>query len=289
VELYTSLTRLKMAMNGGIMPPMTKLSEQALKLIDPAFTIGMGALEEDAVKGLRCPVRGCGQYYHALGYHLSRTHRAIGGLVAVREALGIPACVPFLSISARLAFAKRSRPLTSQRPPEQDRKAIAQVCRATKLSANGRNLRDRCEEQLRQKFTILELENGRAPSMREAKERFGWGFVAGVQRIYGTWRNALGQFGMSALTAREVAARRLVSREATLDGLRAWYEVHGDLPTSDDANRRDRFPLIPSSATIRRAMGCAGWDEAMRRAAALLNIYGGRYGLPESARPKKAS
>jgi hypothetical protein len=60
MELYTSLTRLKMELNDGRMPPMTPVPENVRHFINPDFVLGLGALHEDDALGLRCPIRGCG-------------------------------------------------------------------------------------------------------------------------------------------------------------------------------------------------------------------------------------
>ena len=59
-DLYTSLIRAKQELNDGVLPPMTPVPENVQHFIDPAFTPGLGALEEDPEKGLRCPVKGWG-------------------------------------------------------------------------------------------------------------------------------------------------------------------------------------------------------------------------------------
>jgi hypothetical protein len=68
--MYTTLVRAKATIRGEEAPPLTALTEHALKICDPDFVPGMGILEEDAERGLRCPLRGCGKWYHELGKHL---------------------------------------------------------------------------------------------------------------------------------------------------------------------------------------------------------------------------
>lgn len=71
-DLYTSLVRAKQELNGGV-PPLTPLTEEAKKYMDPDLVPGMGILNEDDDKGLQCPVEGCGKWYSRLDAHL-RSH-----------------------------------------------------------------------------------------------------------------------------------------------------------------------------------------------------------------------
>ena len=80
MERYTSLTRLKMALADGRMPPMTPLSPRAMALLNPDFCIGMGAFMETEEMGLRCPV--CGKWFHDLTKHLNARHAELGGSAA---------------------------------------------------------------------------------------------------------------------------------------------------------------------------------------------------------------
>ncbi|HEX5437132.1 MAG TPA: hypothetical protein VFW98_08230 [Gemmatimonadaceae bacterium] len=283
-ELYTSLTRLKQTMNGGQMPPMTPIPEAARKIIDPAFTPGLGALDEDAGRGLRCPVRDCGQYYHALGRHLAVAHKNIGGSAAVRRALDIPKTVPLLSGIAREHYARghaaeRARPrrhsMVGPKVAEKRVRSLRKSCGASRRSMASRNLRDRCDAQLRHKLIDCHHRLGRSPTMREAKAMLPKGTVKAAIRVYGTWRNVLAQCGLA------VASRARVSRDDVLAGLYAWYKVRGGLPTLRDVKERDRVPLIHDRETIVKHIGGSGWAETMQIAAAVLGITGGRYGLQQ--------
>jgi hypothetical protein len=89
MDMYSTLSRAKQAMNGGDVPPLTPLTRAALKHIDPEFAPGMGVLVEDADKGFRCPVRGCGRYFQKLSVHLDGAHKDIGGSWGVRDLLSL--------------------------------------------------------------------------------------------------------------------------------------------------------------------------------------------------------
>lgn len=305
MDLYTSLTRLKQEMNGGTLPPMTPLPEKALALIDPAFTPGLGALEEHPEKGLRCPVRECGEYRHRLSLHLNRCHKSIGGEAGIKAALSIPRTAKLVSQSHSKKLAHKITPAVREKMREQGREAAASgrlqtaavrrdrgvASRRDKQTMNIRNLRDKCEAQLSHKLIDLEHSLGRSPSEREAASVYGDGFTLYLRRVYGSWNAALARFG---LEARRNSPRGLlrsggrplapdVLRNAVLESLRAYYNAHGSLPTANTINNPARTPLTPAVATIQKAMGADTFPEAMRRAASLLNIRGGRYGLPEKA------
>lgn len=294
MELFTNLTRLKMAMNGGHLPPMTAVTKEAQNIIDPAFTPGMGALEEHMDRGLRCPVRGCGEYYHYLAQHLSKAHANIGGPSAVKRVLDIAPRTPLSSNKARAAMRRslKKRDMSeatarlqkvgrhlNRRARRESARGISQA----RKSVGFRNLLDRCEAQLKHKLIDLENKIGRSPNSNEARAEYGAGFVGYVVRAYGSWNSAKLQFGLTAIAR----GGQRVAREAVLEGLQAWYDAHGDLPTLSEAKARDRAPLLVHGLAAMRSLGTNSWPEAMQRAAAILNIYGGRYGLPESARPKK--
>lgn len=296
-ELYTSLTQLKMAMNGGQMPPMTPLTEEAKKLIDPEFTIGMGALMEDAQLGLRCPIRGCGQWTHGLSNHLYNQHRSVGGAAALKRALSIPPGVALTSSVLKQKLQRKARWQYAHGTSKPDMRALtiaakkshdrsgAVARREATLSVNGRNLRDRCEAQLRAKFQEFYQDFGRAPTRDEMKSRHTPGLVTFIERVYGTYNNAIGQFGLPSRKKGERPRPQGVPRENVLAALRAWYDEHGCLPESVDAARRDRTPLIHGVKATTRTFGASSWPEAMRRAAVQLQIYGGKYGIPEHLAP----
>lgn len=291
--LYTSLVRLKMAMNGGELPPMTEIPAEATDYIDPAFTIGLGALTEDETRGLRCPVRECGKFFHLLTQHVNKMHPELGAR-GLRKLLDIPMTAPLASHkwrarrsaiasawarseegSAVLARGRANLPANWHRAPRDPEKGKKRVFQ----SVGRRNLSDRCEAQLTHKLIDLQHQIGRSPTSTEARTILGTDFVSYVTNVYGSWNAAKTRFGMDAYS-NQYTVRGLVSKEAVLAALRAYHKVHGCLPNVNQAQRPTRTPLIPSRPTICKAMGTESWPEAMRRAASLLNIYGGRYGLP---------
>lgn len=278
MELYTSLTRLKMSMNNGELPPMTPLSERALRLIDPAFTIGMGALVEDSERGLRCPVRGCGEYKHHLSKHISHCHRSIGGSGAIRDALGISANVPLMSPSAREALRKlqvgrrghlRGGSIPGRVFPPRQR---------LKASINSRNMLDRCEAQVLYKLVTLQARIGRSPTMDEAAAEYGKNWPHLLKTLYGSWNAAKGACGLTQIP--RGGQNKQYDGDSVLESLGLWYKSHGELPEQSDAKKRERVPVLPAPASIYKAMKTPVWGIAMQRAASLLNIYGGEYGLP---------
>lgn len=291
MELYTSLVRLKQAMNGGQLPAMTEIPEPARLVLDPEFTIGLGALTEDAEKGLRCPVRGCGTFRHVLSRHLDSTHADVGGVERVRELLDIPRSVRLVSthysdmkraeLAPRIASGELQRSLIAARASRpgalKDRTRANVTLRRVYRMAGARNLQNRCEAQMRHALIDLQNKIGRAPSRADADAELGTGFSGQVIAVYGSWNAAKAQFGLEQY---QRGHRVEITREAVIEALSAYHRVHGCLPNAKQALDPTRTPLIPSRPTIQKAMGTTRWVEAMQRAASILNIYGGRYGLP---------
>lgn len=301
MELYTSLTRLKQAMNGGRMPPMTPVPAAVHHIIDPAFTIGLGALSEDPDSGLRCPVRGCGIYRHALQLHIDTAHRAIGGAAAVKRALGIPQSAPLISAKRREDVRQTVRPnfgrlLEARRSTGLDAPAAvrANAVKASQIRAErtrsgeipdsrltvGRaNAKNRCPAQITHAIQDLANELGRTPTFAEFLKKYPDARAA-LKRAFGTWNSALAQCELALNLKHPRYGRGEIAKTAVLAALSAWHSIHGDLPTEAESKRGDRTPYLPHPATMMHAMGCNSHTEAMRRAAALLDIHGGRYGLP---------
>ena len=107
-ELYTSAVHLKAVLAGRATAAFTMAPEDVLKVLDPAFFPGMGALNEDKHGRLQCPVRGCGRWFVRLGQHLFAEHRAIGGTTGLKRALGIPKGTSLLSKKARRRLFKNA-------------------------------------------------------------------------------------------------------------------------------------------------------------------------------------
>lgn len=297
-ELFTDLLRLKQAMNGGELPPMTDIPLTAQDVIDPQFTIGLGALHEDPTRGLQCPVRGCGTYRHTLKRHLNTKHPEVGER-GVKELLEIPQSVRLISASARTRMAAE----VERRGPSFRRRFSFVASQPATLNkgktrkglhrlAGVRNLERVCAAQVRDRLIAFQSENGRSPSQRDAEAwpDMGAAFVQKVKRIYGSWNAAKERFGLDAYSnagysgQRRAVRRTNIQRAIVVEALAAYYEVHGTLPNIKQARSPVRAPLIPSAPTILKAMDTGNWPEAMRRVASLLNIYGGRYGLPEPTR-----
>lgn len=293
-DLYTTLVRAKQELNGGVLPAMTPIPENAQNIIDPAFTPGLGALEEHPEKGLRCPVRGCGKWTHRLGDHLGKKHGDIGGARAVKYALSIPMGAPLASSRYRDGCRSRTRRLIDTgvtRPPMRTpawNDPVARAANARRAGRNGtgtvgfRNLRNSCAAQLIQRLLAVRDRIGRTPSAREATQHDGT-LVKLAQNLYGSWNGLVAAAG---LVGRPTGNRdRAADRAHVLVMLREWCAVHGSLPTRRQVATPTSAPLLPSYKAVLRAFECESYPEAMRRAAALLNIYGGRYGLPENMRP----
>lgn len=292
MDLYTSLTRLKQAMNNGQLPPMTPLTEQAKKVIDPELTIagGAGGIVADEERGLRCPIRGCGAWKHDLGRHVAMAHPTIG-VAAFREAMSIPKSAPLMSET----FRERKRRLMrgrlndalkqQQRRGRKERRGVvarrAKGKGATAATMGSRNLRDRCIAQLSHKLIDLANTLGRSPSSTEARNVLGQTLVYHIIQTFGTWNAAKAHCGLEAFAPRNTA-RTKENRERALDTLGAWVAEHdGELPSYHDAMYGNATPLLLAPSIYYAVFGSQDWDECMRRAAALLAVIGGKYGLPE--------
>lgn len=283
-DLYTSLKMAKQAMNGGTLPPLTPLTEEALRVVDARFVDGMGAIREDKDRGLQCPI--CGEWRHGLTRHINLTHAT--KVDEVRRALGIPAtarlCSTALSERQRSHMAgRRPAHLPAIRIPRRARKKAGATKRDTARSVGVRNLSNTCLAQLRQRLNACSAKIGRDPSTNEIKllSREGFaparGFLNAAVFLYGSWGNFVAQAGLVA----HKRGGQSYGIDAVLGALRAWYDEHGTLPSYAEASSPTRAPLIPHRQTIARTLGAKSWREAMEIAASQLGIYGGRYGLPE--------
>lgn len=288
MELYTSIRRLKEEMNGGRIP-MTPLTGSATSLLDPSFTPGMGALEENEELGLRCPVRRCGVYKHNLALHIRRSHHTIP-LSAIRKALGIPSSCSFVSSRLRARLAAQIPPEKAKASLSANRHPLTPAERQrrpgtvdARKSVNYRNLRNTCEAQVAHRLADLANKLGRAPTYREAQVEYGLSWTKQIRHIYGTWNNALAQCQLRGRARGERTNER--DRDITLAALAAWHEHHGDLPSERDAATSQQAPALPHRLVVLKGMRADSWDIAMNRAASILNIYGGRYGLPVKQEP----
>jgi hypothetical protein len=273
-QLYTSLVRIKQAMNGGHLPPMTPLSEEARRVVSAAYTIGMGALIEDEERGLQCPIRGCGEWHHNLGKHVNWKHGDIGGSATVRTVLSLPKRVGLVSTPLRERMSAASK----QRMEEGQSKPITAEARARGLVSlraqrsrvnvaisggkgcvNQKNWRDQCESQLGHKLIDLHNHLGRSPSQVEAAAAYGEAFVSAVLRLYGTWTNAKRQQGF------EIHRRqRRYTIDEIVETFRVYYEVNGRLPSSSQAHKPTCTPLVPRQITVKKVLGVKSWPEAMQ-------------------------
>lgn len=297
---YTSLSRAKMAI-GGALPPMTPVV--ATEIVDPDFTIGLGALQEDAKKGLRCPVRGCGRWFHVLSRHLTSAHADIGGKLAVMDALQLPRMTKLRSssfVAAKQnawhqldADERSSRVKALRRAGERYRELELMGVRRRRPPLKGmqtagwRNFRNRCEEQMREPIAALAQRLKRSPTFHEAARDISEAFVWHCISLYGNWNAALAAFGMEGREVGQSPKRKArASREHVMEQLRAWADKHGSLPHSHQARNPDRVPLIPCMETIYRAFGVTTWLEAMTIASRELGIaYRGKH----STKRKKAA
>lgn len=304
-DLYTSLVAAKMAMNGGEMPPMTPLSEKARRVVRPEYTIGMGGFREDARRGLQCPV--CGGYYHNLGTHLGKQHSSIGGSKAVREALDVPKTAPLISrVQMEKQRAAKERLIKSGhwayknlRPPTCEGSAAwkselqSRVSRETAVARRSigfKNLLNACPAQVKQRLVDLTNKLGREPVRREAEAEWGGDVTGTIVRLYGSWASVLAQAGMRPAPTKvrggwmNTGGNKFDIHDI-LPVIQAWYDEHGELPSSKEWHAWDTTPMRPSRNAVYHAFGTESWIAVMQRAAALLNIYGGRYGLPIEHKP----
>lgn len=277
-ELYTSLSRLKQAM-GGTLPPMTPIPEHVQHIIDPSLTIGLGAIEEDERKGLRCPVRGCGQYFHRLKQHIDQKHADIGGSARVLGALEIPRKV---SLTSQVGAATMRQARVDVKVRGSRVRVSAETTRKSRdtrtanlRSMNGRNARNLCEAQVQERFERMERQLGRSPSMADACDLGERNFMYAVIELYGSWSAAKAQFGLAVRTAG--GQRPRTDRNAVLRAMQAYYDVHGDLPLSTEIANPTRTPLTPCLMTILRTLSHRSWLDCAQEIAATLGIHSERY------------
>lgn len=276
MELHTTLLAIKAALTGQ---PMTPLPAAVVAVIDPTFANGMGSLQEDPARGLRCPFQGCGRWFHHLGQHAQRAHPNLGGAAGLRAALSIPSTAPLVSSQTRARMRAGHRSSVGGRrspPPAAMAKRAGLTRRETLHTMGARNLQARCDAQLRERLITLERELGHTPAYAEAQRAWGTGLPSYCIRVYGTWNDFKRRCGVTTLPR---GGQVRINLDMVVETLGAYAAVHGDLPTSDEAARADRSPPIPHPSTILRVMCTTSWDWAMRRTAAILGLKGGRYGV----------
>lgn len=275
MELYTSLTRLKQSLNGGELPPMTPLTEEAKKLIDPAFVEGMGGLIEDEKKGLRCPVRGCGKWTHSLSMHWRRRHfLTIGPVGVLRDILEIPG-VPLLSRHARARYKAASINRRPPRPCKANSHSVSAVKKrgaarvANARSMNHRNGRKVCDKQMAERYMAVRGKVGREPTRTDA-DIHDPGLSWAALEYYGGW-NAF----------RSTISDRISKRGYTVDdilvSMRSYWDCHGRLPELPQVRDPDRRPLIPSAGAILKTLEMTSWPKAMSHVAWLLGVQDPNY------------
>lgn len=286
IPLYTTLTKAKQELRDGRPVPMTPIPEEIRGIIDPDFTPGLGAIHEDEGLGLRCPVRGCGEYHHNLGNHVSHKHREIGGATGLKALLSLAPKTPLSSMTytaerkATLgrAVARRDAAGRGKLPPRGRKPGMSRADRAAKASVGYRNLRNVCPSQTKGRLWDLYVAVGRSPFAEDARERDP-GLLAAAKYLYGTWDNAKLQAGLQPTAKGKIGI--VYNKASVLSALGAYAEQHGDLPSSRDLTLA--IPLLPNAWTILRHLDSKTWLDAMRRAAIALGLRESRYLDAEAA------
>jgi hypothetical protein len=285
-DLYTSQVHLKRLLAGRATAAFTPAPEAVLKMLDPTFFPGMGALNEDESGRVQCPVRGCGAYFlTGLGNHLGGKHPTIGA-AGVRIALGIPLETPLLSAKGkeeqkRLSTIPNTRRFATQKQGERARrKRRAAEASGPVISMSRLNFADSCPAQTAEKVAALAEELGHVPTFAEFVAKVGPDARSAVLGVFGTWGNLLANCGLST-RGRSTGNHGSIGVADLVESLRTWVEAHGDLPSARECQRPDRAPVIPSYPTILRVMGVDNWSAAMRSAVEHLGINSERYGSPK--------
>jgi hypothetical protein len=294
-DLYTDQVNLKRVLAGLATPSFTPAPEPVLKILDPEFFPGMGALCEDDRGRIRCPIRGCGEWHFNLGHHISGKHKSLG-VPAIRRAVDIPKSVPLMSAKGRELRAMRagSENTTGRfkkgQPQSVTMRALVREGRAASIAArNGsnrsmmsRNEADSCPSQTRDKITALARKLGRSPSAGDFRAEYGVAAFCAVEAVFGTWNNAKAIIGLATIPVGGVRGRNLLPLNFVIESLRTWVAVHGDLPTASQAQKPSLTPKLPHYGTILRAFGVNNWKAAMHSAIEHLQIRSERYGVPVS-------
>jgi hypothetical protein len=288
-QLYTTLLALKANLGNGHPIHYEPLTAAARSVIDPALCPGMGALNEDAERGLQCPFAGCGHWYHQLGGHIRSAHRMpprhFRRLLGFQESIGLISHAlktKMMATYARVHGDGREFRRQAQRAAQRSPRYVLRP------SSPGRwrtvayaNLRDSCRAQLAHRLLDLATTIGRSPSVEDAAAVLGHSYVGRIVTAFGSWNAAKGFTGLDQLRqGRARTGARNWPWPDLLACLQAYHAATGTLPSVRTANSGRGPVVLPSGATILRAFQTKSWAEAMRQAAALLNITGGRYGLP---------
>lgn len=269
-DLYTSQVHLKRLLAGQATPAFTPAPDAVLKMLDPAFFPGMGALNEDEHGRLQCPVRGCGQWHYLLSQHLRRRHPTIGA-ATFRQSIGLskrtPLCSRAVTNRMKVSSAPSLRAARSANPGHRPPPRV----RGTKMSIGARNWANTCPAQTATKITELSQKIGHTPTLSEFIREYKMSEKT-VYRVFSSWGNAKALAGISPSPQRG-------DQGCVVESLSTWVTVHGDLPSSTDCRDIDRAPRVPSHITIMKAFGVDNWHAAMRSAAEHLSIKSERYGF----------
>jgi len=261
--------RLHTSLEAKLGEAMTALTEAARTMIDPAYANGMGSLQEDPTKGLRCPLFGCGHYFHAIGRHWDVAHAEAGGRATLVGALSLPATAALMS-HASLARRRRRHPRGRTTPPTPAQAAKGGAKRSqTQATVGAQNLRGRCEAQLRQRLQELATQLGRSPTYEEGRVAWGEADLTFIRRLYGTW-NAFKRLCGQPTLKRGGQERYSIDDVITL--FKGWHQVHGELPVYEESSVAGVNP-----ATVLRACSASSWPVAMQRIALILNLKASRY------------
>ena len=273
MELHTTLSQLK-AQAQAQAQAMTRLTAEARRRLDPAFSNGMGSLQETVADGLRCPLKGCGSWHHNLGVHLQKEHAMPAKIF--RQMLDLPTSAPLLS---RVTIAKMRQKkggwdgIRLIKPTTKVIREAAQQREKDAATMGARNLEGRCDAQLAQRLQQLQESLGHTPTFNEATEWWGAGLVSYIVRHYGTWNTFKAHHDVPT---NPQGGPELVPIERLVELLKGWHQVRGSLPTYDETAAADRT-LLPHPSTVLRAFCAEKWETAMVRAAAVLRIRDERY------------
>lgn len=268
-DLFTTQVLVKQLL-GGDRPPLTPLTNAALEIVDPSFCPGMGILNEDIQKGIQCPIRGCGEFYHKLSAHLVRHDKNLGvprGQTeeVLRRALGLIGS-KFVSSSyakrqsAAIKSRKISPPTRSGSPNEKAgavydaakdaveimrraRHKPRYIAAAVRRNSWGRrNARMSCDSQLKKRIQLVIDKVRRMPSEREVKI-CDPDLMPAINELGWDIESALAWFRLEAGISDDVEAD-------VWEVLSAWRDTNSRMPTEADLDLRHIGPPLPSKDVI---------------------------------------